>query len=125
MTDKLRNRFWSALFYTALVVFPVAYLVRPGQTVPWRPLFFCLFPIGLRFAFAGLNGSRPPQDPSKRSVQGRWLDAPIAEVDKSTCGLLLANRWQKDPKRRIIASREKSDPTPTPHGELWDRDLDG
>jgi len=53
---------------------------------------------------------------------GRWLGAPVAELDKSTLGKLLTSRASRDPSRHVIVSRT---PTPVCSDALYDPELDG
>jgi len=124
MMGRLRSP-WRNLYFTALGLAAVANMALPRYRPLAQPLFFGVLHFGVGYAIARLGKSRRGAAPRGRSDQGRWLDAPIAEVDKSTCGLLLGNRWRRDPSLRVIASRGGPDAGPGPHGGLWDRDLDG
>jgi hypothetical protein len=68
------------------------------------------------------NAWRPP----RRRDEGIWADPPVAELDKSTFGRLLANRLRRDPRLRVVAPRPEARPTPPASDQgLWDRELDG
>ena len=53
---------------------------------------------------------------------GRWLDAPVAELDKSTVGKLLASRASRDPGLHVVV---RSTPPPACSDALYDAELDG
>jgi len=58
--------------------------------------------------------------------QGVWEDPPVAELDKSTFGLLLASRLRRVPGLRVAEPRTVRNPAPPGSSdELWDRELDG
>jgi len=67
---------------------------------------------------------RPVLKPS-----GKWEGAPVAEIDKSTTGRLLAGRVRRDPSllRNVSLTPSPPEPGSTPprRDGLWDRDLDG
>ncbi len=58
----------------------------------------------------------------KYTEAGRWLEAPVAELDKSTIGKLLASRASRDPGLHVIV---RSTPTPTCTDALYDPEIDG
>ncbi len=72
-----------------------------------------------------------PQGGRRRpKAGGNWLAAPVAEIDKSTTGQLLASRLRRDPNLNVEARSGTSpdaDPRAGPLGRdgLWDRELDG
>jgi hypothetical protein len=53
---------------------------------------------------------------------GRWLEAPVAELDKSTIGKLLASRASRDPSLHVVV---RSTPDPVCSDALYDAELDG
>lgn len=70
----------------------------------------------------------PPR--SRRHVLkpgGDWLGAPVAEIDKSTTGQLLAGRLRRNPEIQISHHPAPAEPVHQPprRDALWDRELDG
>ncbi len=57
-----------------------------------------------------------------RTDAGRWTAAPIAEIDKSTCGKLLAGRLRRNPGLKVVVGRGPAGP---PSDVLYDPELDG
>jgi hypothetical protein len=57
-----------------------------------------------------------------RTNAGRWLEAPVAELDKSTIGKLLASRASRDPSLHVVV---RSTPAPICSDALYDAELDG
>lgn len=55
---------------------------------------------------------------------GRWVAAPIAEIDKSTVGKLLASRLQREPGLRALRYGT-TEPNPASFDSLYDPELDG
>ena len=53
---------------------------------------------------------------------GRWLEAPVAELDKSTVGKLLASRASRDPSLHVVVSSHRP---PASTDALYDPELDG
>jgi hypothetical protein len=64
---------------------------------------------------------RRPYEPM-RSDAGRWVDAPVAELDKSTIGKLLASRASRDPGLHVVVP---SNHPPACTDALYDPELDG
>jgi hypothetical protein len=87
----------------AMIVMGAAILIARGSVSPvhsWRPSYR-----------------------RRQTNAGNWLSAPIAEVDKSTCGKLLASRMRREPGLRVVvASRE---PPPACSDAFYDPELDG
>ncbi len=123
--DEIRRNRGLAFYLCVLGSVAMFNLAASRHRHVGLPLFFGILHFGLGYTLARRGKRRQATARRKWSDQGRWLDAPIAEVDKSTCGLLLANRWRRDPSLRVIASQGGRDSTPGPHGGLWDRELDG
>jgi hypothetical protein len=62
----------------------------------------------------------------RRRDQGVWADPPVAELDKSTFGRLLADRLRRNPGLRVVVAPRQSPPLPPASTDgLWDRELDG
>jgi len=59
---------------------------------------------------------------SRDTTSGRWLEAPVAELDKSTLGKLLASRASRDPSLHVVV---RSTPPPVCTDALYDPELDG
>ncbi len=58
----------------------------------------------------------------KPTDAGRWVDAPVAELDKSTFGKLLASRAGRDPGLHVVVRRS---PPEVRSDSLYDDELDG
>ena len=56
---------------------------------------------------------------------GRWVDAPIAEIDKSTVGKLLASRMRRDPGLQVVVRGRTAESHPASSDGLYDPELDG
>ena len=56
---------------------------------------------------------------------GRWLHAPVAEVDKSTLGNLLANRMKRNPGLNVVVRGASTPMNPAALDQLYDYELDG
>jgi hypothetical protein len=57
---------------------------------------------------------------------GQWVEAPIAEVDKSTFGKLLASRMQREPRLNVVVrGRDAGTPPVGSDSPLYDAELDG
>jgi hypothetical protein len=63
--------------------------------------------------------------PRRIAEEGNWLDAPIAEVDKSTIGKLLASRMRREPGLHVVVRGRDSSPEPFRQDALYDAELDG
>jgi hypothetical protein len=63
--------------------------------------------------------------PRRESEEGIWLDAPIAEVDKSTIGKLLASRMSREPGLHVVVRGRDAAPEPFRLDTLYDAELDG
>jgi hypothetical protein len=91
-------------------------LVHVGTTViAWR-----LRPDksrGIKDVIASARRYRP-----RDTDAGRWLEAPVAELDKSTIGKLLASRASRDPSLHVVVRRT---PPPVSSDALYDAELDG
>jgi hypothetical protein len=107
-----------AILFAAIVASPRTVFV----VVPI--LFFYLAMIGSNFQ-SMRNGEAAPL---RRYYQprptdaGNWLGAPVAELDKSTCGKLLASRLRREPGLHVVIRHE------TPRictDALYDPELDG
>jgi hypothetical protein len=61
----------------------------------------------------------------RRPEAGNWLEAPIAEIDKSTTGKLLANRMAREPGLHVVVRGRGSAPEPVRSDALYDEELDG
>jgi hypothetical protein len=77
-------------------------------------------PIGLK-GWQDLVRRRRPYRPRDTGA-GRWLEAPVAELDKSTVGKLLASRASRDPGLHVVVSRNEP---PVCSDALYDPELDG
>jgi hypothetical protein len=71
------------------------------------------------------RGILPLPQRVRRRRQGVWADPPVAELDKSTVGLLLASRLRREPGLRVVAPGQGRDWPAPPSDGLWDRELDG
>ena len=132
MKSKATPRGLGWVFFAGLAIVVSGVLTRPRAMSIIRLIGFGIqvyFFYRIFTAVRKLTGSESDGAPrhvrKTRSEEGRWLDAPIAEVDKSTTGILLGNRWKRDPSLRVMVRRGGTDATPSPHGGLWDRELDG
>ncbi len=56
---------------------------------------------------------------------GRWVNAPIAEVDKSTVGKLLASRMGREPGLHVVVRGRTPDLDPLRADALYDPEIDG
>jgi hypothetical protein len=61
----------------------------------------------------------------RRPEAGTWLDAPIAEVDKSTMGKLLASRMRREPGLHVVVRGRDATSEPIRSDALYDAELDG
>jgi hypothetical protein len=77
------------------------------------------------------NQVRSPARPRVRGYTprptnaGHWVEAPIAEVDKSTMGQLLASRMRREPGLHVVVRSPSSAPEPIRLDALYDAELDG
>ena len=115
-------RWWAvlALVATSGVVF--------SQARPFFP-FSMGFCVALILSIHRVAGSRSgPSGPRLWSYRfrnpdaGRWLEAPVAELDKSTVGKLLASRASRDPSVHAVVGGSKS---PDRSDTLYDPEIDG
>ncbi len=56
------------------------------------------------------------------TARGRWLWAPVAELDKSTTGKLLAGRMRREPGLKVVIRASRPPPSTD---ALYDAQLDG
>ncbi len=61
----------------------------------------------------------------RRPDAGKWLEAPIAEVDKSTMGKLLASRMRREPGLHVVVRGNAQPLEPIRQDSLYDAELDG
>jgi hypothetical protein len=114
-----------------LTVYLALVLCLPGLFLPLLKLLFLVI---LSFAFVALvvkwnqpfyvrldTSWRRPYQPRDTGA-GRWLEAPVAELDKSTIGKLLASRASRDPSLHVVV---RNTPPPVCSDALYDAELDG
>jgi hypothetical protein len=102
-------------------------LLRPIRA---SVLFICVWIVFRAYQLRNLErdagGARKVWETRRRREQGVWADPPVAELDKSTLGLLLADRLRRDPALHVVVARREARPTPpASNHDLWDRELDG
>ena len=56
---------------------------------------------------------------------GQWIDAPIAEIDKTTVGKLLASRMRRTPGLHVVVRGDSAESHPASSDALYDPELDG
>jgi hypothetical protein len=102
-------------------------LLGPGRGVVLSVfVWFVVHANLLRNRGRDASGARNAWETPRRRDQGVWADPPVAELDKSTLGLLLADRLRRDPALHVVVARPEASPTPlASNHELWDRELDG
>ncbi len=128
-TYTFRISRWFLL--ASLLLYLGLFLFLPGLTFPFfRPFYL----VCLAIAFVNLvvkwgqpfyvkldtSWRRPYQ--FRDTGAGRWLEAPVAELDKSTVGKLLASRASRDPSLHVVVSNT---PPPVCSDALYDPELDG
>jgi hypothetical protein len=120
---------FAAIVVVALLLVGVASLglLRPGRgAVLLVIVWFVVHDNFLRNRERDAAGARNAWRTPRRRDQGVWADPPVAELDKSTLGLLLADRLRRDPALHVVVARPEATPThPASNHELWDRELDG
>jgi hypothetical protein len=121
-----------------LSLLSLAFLLIATWGAPSRPMSVFLLFIGIHLVFLILRCITP--EGMKREAHawsigrhyrprqtgaGRWLDAPIAEVDKSTVGKLLASRMRREPGLHVVVRGRTAEPHPASSDCLYDPELDG
>ena len=105
------------LLFAAIVASP-----RTGFVVPFAFVYFYI--IGLKFQGMRIGEAAPFRRyyQPRPTDAGNWLEAPVAELDKSTCGKLLASRLRRQPSLHVVVNHE----TPKVCTDaLYDPELDG
>ena len=123
-----RKTFWC--FYGVWLLFLSVFLVAYAQI----PLFVVIL-LGLgQIAMTAIvrpivlvDDVRPATYVNRRyrsrdTTSGRWLEAPVAELDKSTLGKLLTSRASRDPSLHVVV---RSAHPPVCTDALYDAELDG
>ena len=96
-------------------------------------MVLCLLPMCVTFltAWIGRSASKAGEPwigwtlrryRPRKTDAGKWVDAPIAELDKSTCGKLLASRMRREPGLHVVVRPEAPPPCTD---ALYDPELDG
>jgi hypothetical protein len=90
------------------------------------PFFFWLVLLAwLNGAFEGTQRRRKPYR-FRRPDAGKWLEAPVAEVDKSsTMGKLLASQMSREPGLRVVVRGREIPSEPVSLDPLYDPEVDG
>jgi hypothetical protein len=119
-----------------LLIYVVVCMPLTGVPAPILPRLILTF-IALTWMIGiASTRSRPKDSPVEinnrqlrrrrpRSEEGIWRDAPIAEVDKSTIGKLLASRMRREPGLHVVVRGPDSAPEPFRQDALYDAELDG
>jgi hypothetical protein len=108
-------------------------VLAPGICLSFNPPLFLIF-LSILFGAIVAECIRLGSKKAQSSVRtreryrprdtdaGRWLEAPVAELDKSTIGKLLASRASRDPSLHVVV---RNTPPPTCTDALYDPEIDG
>jgi hypothetical protein len=111
--------FIGNLYFTRKSMFSIRIMLLAGIAILLTALVFQASII--RKFKSDLLIPRQPYQPRPTDA-GNWLEAPVAELDKSTCGKLLASRLRRQPGLHVVVRPE------TPRNctdALYDPELDG
>jgi len=113
------------LFFVGIVVILGSHRSVPRIMIPMGVYLLSCLVVLARLTRWGTARSFEPRTLRYRprpTDAGQWLDAPIAEIDKSTCGKLLASRLRRQPGLHVVVHS----PGPKPCTDaLYDPELDG
>jgi hypothetical protein len=112
--------FWSFVPAIGTSTWPGA----PAGLIFSEVLAFLAFYVALEW-LGSKSSPLPTHRPKKRRDEGIWQDAPIAVVDKSTIGKLLASRMRREPGLQVVVRGQDAAPEPFRLDELYDPEVDG
>ena len=130
---KPSARFWAWYWpYNMAIVFAMLGILRYRSRPEWVvllsiPLVIGIFHISIALSKLDFRSSNWRDRYShlyhrpRQTDAGRWVEAPVAELDKSTFGKLLASRVKREPRLRVVPSN----PPPASLDALYDAELDG